>query len=65
MSFQISLSDRSKIIVNQTEWKFTQGGGGGGGNSKQFYNPGPRQKVLGHLRKLGTKTHFAQLYSNS
>ena len=30
MLFQISLCDRSKIIVNQTEWKFTQRGGGGG-----------------------------------
>ena len=29
MSFQISLCHRSKIIVNQTEWKFTQRGGGG------------------------------------
>ena len=35
MSFQISLCDRSKIIVNQTEWKFTQRGGWGG-NSEQF-----------------------------
>ena len=31
ISFQISLCDRSKIIVNQTEWKFTQIGGRGGG----------------------------------
>ena len=29
MSFQISLCHRSKIIVNQTEWKFTQRGGEG------------------------------------
>ena len=38
MSFQISLCHRSKIIVNQTEWKFTQRGGGGRGvgSSKQF-----------------------------
>ena len=28
MSFQISLCHCSKIIVNQTEWKFTQRGGG-------------------------------------
>ena len=27
MSFQISLCHRSKIIVNQTEWKFTERGG--------------------------------------
>ena len=27
-SFQFSLCHRSKIIVNQTEWKFTQRGGG-------------------------------------
>ena len=26
---------------------------------RQWYNPG--QNVLGHLRKLGTKTHFAKL----
>ena len=31
MSFQISPCDRSKIIVNQTEWKFTQRGGEGEG----------------------------------
>ena len=31
MSFQISLCHRSKIIVNQTEWKFTQRGEGGRG----------------------------------
>ena len=31
MSFQISLCHRSKIILNQTEWKFTQKGGAGGG----------------------------------
>ena len=30
MSFQISLCDRSKIIVNKTEWKFTQKAGGEG-----------------------------------
>ena len=30
MSFQISLCHRSKIIVNQTEWKFTRGGEGRG-----------------------------------
>ena len=29
ISFQISLCDRSKIIVNQTEWKFTQRAGRG------------------------------------
>ena len=29
MSFQISLCRRSKIIVNQTEWKFAQRGGWG------------------------------------
>ena len=27
MSFQISLCARSKIIVNETEWKITQRGG--------------------------------------
>ena len=32
-SFQISLCDRSKITVNQTEWKFTQRRGGGRRNS--------------------------------
>ena len=31
MSFQISLCDRAKIIVNKTEWKFTQKAGGGEG----------------------------------
>ena len=31
MLFKISLCHRSKIIVNQTELKFTQRGGGGGG----------------------------------
>ena len=30
MLFKISLCHRSKIIVNQTELKFTQRGGGGG-----------------------------------
>ena len=29
MSFQISLFHRAKIVVNQNEWKFIQGGGGG------------------------------------
>ena len=37
MSFQISLCDRSKNIVNQTEWKVhSKRGGGGRGNSKRF-----------------------------
>ena len=31
MSFQISVCDRLKIIVNQTEWKLTQRGAGGEG----------------------------------
>ena len=30
MSFQIAVCHRSKIIVNQNEWLFTQMGGGGG-----------------------------------
>ena len=34
MSFQISLCHRSKIIVNQTEWKFIQIGGEGGGRGE-------------------------------
>ena len=34
LAFQISLCHRSKIIVNQNEWKFTQSGGGG--NSAEY-----------------------------
>ena len=49
MSFQISLCDRSKIIVNQTEWKFTQRGGGGKGG---ILNSSSLLKKLKVTRKI-------------
>ena len=58
MSFQISLCDRSKIIVNQTEWKFSQRRVGGRGEfltnlvcwkSKSYV------KILGELQNKRKK----------